>query len=72
MKETVTNSATELSGLLDAPPMPEARAAAKRVRDELDSVLTQELGKYASADTSLIVFGSLARESSLPEGGTSS
>lgn len=61
MKESVTNSATGHSGLLDAPPMPQTRAAAKRVPDELDSVLTQELGKYASEDTSLIVFGSLAR-----------
>jgi len=41
--------------------MPQARAAAKRIRDELDSLLTQELGKYASEDTSLVVFGSLAR-----------
>jgi len=28
---------------------------------ELDSLLTQELGQYASEDTSLVVFGSLAR-----------
>jgi len=41
--------------------MPQARADAKRIREELDSLLTQELGKYASEDTSLVVFGSLAR-----------
>ena len=31
-----------------------ARAAAKRIREELDSLLSQELGKYASEDTSLV------------------
>src|SRR5437660_1841267 len=61
MNEAGTNSATTPSGFLDAPPMPQARADAKRIREELDSLLTQELGKYASEDTSLVVFGSLAR-----------
>ena len=61
MNEAGINSATAPSGFLDAPPMPQARADAKRIREELDSLLTQELGKYASEDTSLVVFGSLAR-----------
>jgi predicted nucleotidyltransferase len=61
MKEAEANSATSATGLLDVPPIPQRRAEAKRVRDELDTVLTQQLGKYASEDTSLVVFGSLAR-----------
>jgi predicted nucleotidyltransferase len=61
MNEAGINSATMPSGFLDAPPMPQARADSKRIREELDSLLTQELGKYASEDTSLVVFGSLAR-----------
>ena len=61
MNEAGTDSATAPSRFLDAPPMPQARAAAKRIREELDSLLSQELGKYASEDTSLVVFGSLAR-----------
>src|SRR6266436_9827064 len=61
MSEAGTNSATAPSGFLDAPPMPQARAAAQRIREELDSLLTQELGNYASEDTSLVAFGSLAR-----------
>jgi predicted nucleotidyltransferase len=61
MNEAGTDSATAPARFLDAPPMPQARAAAKRIREELDSLLSQELGKYASEDTSLVVFGSLAR-----------
>ena len=41
--------------------MPQARAAAMRFREELDCLLTDKVGKYASEDTSLVVFGSLAR-----------
>ncbi|HWO37402.1 MAG TPA: hypothetical protein VNO32_52160 [Candidatus Acidoferrum sp.] len=54
MNEAGTDSATAPSRFLDAPPMPQARAAAKRIREELDSLLSQELGKYASEDTSLV------------------
>jgi len=61
MNEAGTNSAAVPSGFLDAPPMSQARGAAKRIREELDSLLTRELGKYVSEDASLVVFGSLAR-----------
>jgi predicted nucleotidyltransferase len=61
MKEAEANPATTATRLLDVPPMPQKRAEAKRVRDELDTLLTEQLGKYASEDTSLVVFGSLAR-----------
>jgi len=45
MKEVEANSATTATGLLDVPPVPQTRAEAKRVRDELDSLLTEQLGK---------------------------
>jgi len=61
MKEAEANPATTATRLLDVPPMPQKRAEAKRVRDELDTLLTEQLGKYASEDTSLVVFGSIAR-----------
>jgi predicted nucleotidyltransferase len=61
MKEAEANPARTATRLLDVPPIPQTRAEAKRVRDELDTLLTDQLGKYASEDTSLVVFGSLAR-----------
>lgn len=61
MKEAEAKLGNTVTGLLDLPPIPKTRAEAKRVRDELDALLSQQLGKYASEDTSLIVFGSLAR-----------
>jgi predicted nucleotidyltransferase len=61
MQEAEVNSATTSKRLLDTPPIPQTRSEAKRVREELDSLLTEQLGKYASEDTSLVVFGSLAR-----------
>jgi hypothetical protein len=51
MKEAEANSATTATGLLDVPPIPQTRAEAKRIRGELDTLLTQQLGKYASEDT---------------------
>jgi len=46
---------------LDLHPLHTARAAAAKTRDDLDRLLTSKIGKYASEDTSVVVFGSLAR-----------
>jgi predicted nucleotidyltransferase len=45
------------SGVLRA-----SRAAATLKREELDRVLSKGIGRYTSEDTSLVVFGSLARD----------
>ena len=45
MKEAEANSTTNASGLLDVPPIPKTRAEAKKVRVELDTLLTEQLGK---------------------------
>jgi predicted nucleotidyltransferase len=50
-----------ISELLEIPPLPAARASALKIREELDSVLSASVPKYTSQDTSLAVFGSLAR-----------
>ena len=47
---------------LELPPLPDARRAAAAVREELDQLLTKSIPKYTSEDTSLVVFGSLARD----------
>src|SRR5580698_11498030 len=52
---------TTPSNSLVLAPFPQARAAAKQTRDNLDALLNQKVGKYTSEDTSLVVFGSLAR-----------
>jgi predicted nucleotidyltransferase len=49
------------SGLLDSDMLRAAREASLRKRKELDELLSTEIGRYASPDTSLVVFGSLAR-----------
>ena len=46
---------------LDSAQLRKAREFSIRTREELDALLTSEVGKYASEDTSLVVFGSLAR-----------
>lgn len=51
MKEPEANPGTTAARLLDVSPIPKTRAEAKRVRDELDTLLTEQLGKYASEDT---------------------
>jgi len=48
--------------LLESPPLPDARRDATAVRKELDQLLSERIPKYASEDTSLVVFGSLARD----------
>src|SRR6202140_1234559 len=61
MNRAETNSTTTGTSFLDFSPLPEARAASRKIREELDSLLNEEVGKYTSEDTSLVVFGSLAR-----------
>jgi predicted nucleotidyltransferase len=48
-------------GLLDLDPLRRARDASLKTQEDLDSLLSAKIGKYASEDTSLVVFGSLAR-----------
>ncbi len=54
-------SASIVSEFLQLAPLPSARAAAARIREELDLLLYADIPKYTSEDTSLVVFGSLAR-----------
>jgi predicted nucleotidyltransferase len=61
MNRAETNSTTTGSSFLDFSPLPEARVASLKIREELDALLIKEVGKYTSEDTSLVVFGSLAR-----------
>jgi predicted nucleotidyltransferase len=49
------------TGFLDSDVLRTAREASLKKRKELDELLSTEIGKYASPDTSLVVFGSLAR-----------
>jgi len=49
------------TGLLDSDVLRTAREASLKKRKELDELLSTEIGRYASPDTSLVVFGSLAR-----------
>jgi hypothetical protein len=53
--------ASTTSGFLEIPPLPSARAAATAIREELDLVLSDAIPKYTTEDSSLVVFGSLAR-----------
>src|SRR5260370_17925464 len=49
-------------GLLNLDQLGRAREASLKTREELDALLSAKIGKYASEDTSLVVFRSLARE----------
>lgn len=49
-------------GLLDLDPLRKARESSMKTREDLDALLAAKIGKYGSEDTSLVVFGSLARE----------
>jgi predicted nucleotidyltransferase len=55
------HSVSKDSGLLELAPLPTVREAALKVREELDELLSGKIPKYTSEDTSLVVFGSLAR-----------
>jgi len=50
-----------MKNLLEAEPFRRYREEAARVRASLDELLSNEIPAYASDDTSLVVFGSLAR-----------
>jgi predicted nucleotidyltransferase len=55
------HSASNGPRLMELAPLPTVREAALRVREELDELLSSKIPKYTSEDTSLVVFGSLAR-----------
>src|SRR6266567_2674471 len=50
-----------IMALLDAQPFRTYREESARMRASLDEILSKEIPAYASDDTSLVVFGSLAR-----------
>jgi predicted nucleotidyltransferase len=50
-----------IRSLLDSDPFRGYRDKSSRVRSDLDDLLSKEIPAYASDDTSLVVFGSLAR-----------
>ena len=52
---------SEIARLLDLSLLRRCREASLKTRGELDAVLSAEVPKYTSEDTSLVVFGSLAR-----------
>jgi predicted nucleotidyltransferase len=47
--------------LLDLPSLCKYREASSKVRDDLDKLFSSKLPRYTTEDTSLVVFGSLAR-----------
>lgn len=47
--------------LLHSPQLLACKEASNKTRDEIDILLSEKIGKYTSEDTSLVVFGSLAR-----------
>jgi predicted nucleotidyltransferase len=49
-------------GLFDLASLKTASDASLKTREDLDTLLSTKIGKYASEDTSVVVFGSLARE----------
>src|SRR5436309_7847666 len=54
-------STINASQFLALKPLPEALEKAAAVRVKLDQILFEKIPKYTSEDTSLVVFGSLAR-----------
>src|ERR1700756_1170084 len=46
---------------LDLDQLRACRQSSLKIREELDKLLSTEIGKYTTEDTSLVVFGSLAR-----------
>jgi predicted nucleotidyltransferase len=48
-------------GLLDSDPFRKCHDGASRKREELNELLSKKIPRYTSEDTSLVVFGSLAR-----------
>src|SRR5438045_8715940 len=60
MPET-TSATSAIRGLLDVDPFCRCRDESVRTRAKIDELLSKEVPSYASEDTSLVVFGSLAR-----------
>lgn len=58
---SVGPTSTVVSNFIDLSPFRATREASVKTRDELDKMLISKIGKYASEDTSVVVFGSLAR-----------
>src|SRR5208282_3677068 len=58
---TADANAPASMGPLELQALRNARNASLTTREDLDSRLSSEVGKYTSEDTSLVVFGSLAR-----------
>ena len=50
-----------IKNLLDLDRLRACRESSLKIREELDSLLSKGIGKYTTEDTSLVVFGSLAR-----------
>jgi predicted nucleotidyltransferase len=61
MRGSERSTSPSIPELLELPPLPDARKDAAAVREELDQLLSKSIPKYTSEDTSLVVFGSLAR-----------
>lgn len=61
MNNSQKKTALIVSRLLEKMPLPTAKAAAGKSREDLDRLLSRKIPKYTSEDTSLVVFGSLAR-----------
>ena len=57
----MTGLPSTVSDPLEKLPFPTCKEDSLRTRDELDRLLTSKIGKYASEDSSVVVFGSLAR-----------
>jgi predicted nucleotidyltransferase len=53
--------AKRATGLLNSDQFQRARDHSEEIREELNALLSSKVGKYTSEDTSLVVFGSLAR-----------
>jgi predicted nucleotidyltransferase len=59
--EPMSDAVANASALLKTWVLADASEAAARTRRELDDLLSSRIGRYSSQDTSLVVFGSLAR-----------
>ena len=56
------HAAETIPELLSSDLLSKSRKASLATRAELDTLLSAEIRKYTSEDTSLVVFGSLARD----------
>ena len=62
MSSSERSSSSNIAEFLELQPLPDARKDAAAIREELDQLLSKSIPKYTSEDTSLVVFGSLARD----------